>query len=100
MSEPGTESQAAAGSAQETLFDFPCRYPIKAMGRAGGDFQSVVVEIVARHAPGFQASNVALRESSGGKWLAVTITIEARSRAQLDAIYRDLTAHELVVWAL
>lgn len=84
----------------EGLLQFPCRFPIKAMGRADADMEAIVVEIVGRHAPGFDAAAVRVRASSGGKWLAVTVTIEAESRAQLDAIYQDLTAHESVVWAL
>lgn len=84
----------------EGPFQFPCRFPIKAMGRAEADIEAIVVAIVGRHAPGFDAAAVRVRPSSGGKWLAVTVTIEAESQAQLDAIYRDLTAHESVVWAL
>jgi uncharacterized protein len=82
------------------LLQFPCRFPIKAMGRADCDVEAIVVEIVRRHAPGFEAAAVRVRASSGGKWVAVTVTIEAQSRAQLDAIYRDLSAHDSVVWAL
>ena len=85
---------------QDSLFEFPCQFPIKAMGRADGDFASVVVEIVSRHAPGVDATAMCVRPSRGGKWIAVTLTIEAQSRPQLDAIYRDLSAHEQVVWAL
>lgn len=81
-------------------FDFPCRYPIKALGPAGGDFLALVLELVGRHVPGLDPSAASVRPSSGGKWLAVTVVIEAQSRAQIDAIYRDLTAHEQVVWAL
>ena len=84
----------------DDLFDFPCQFPIKAMGRAGGGFEAVVLEIVRRHAPSLSADALSVRPSSGGKWLAVTVTIEAESRAQLDAIYRDLSDHELVVWAI
>ncbi len=84
----------------DTLFEFPCRFPIKAMGRADASFEAVVVEIVRRHAPDFDETAVTSRSSSGGKWLAVTLSIEAQSKAQVDAIYRDLTDHELVVWAL
>ena len=84
----------------EGLLQFPCRFPIKAMGRADSDMEAIVIEIVRRHAPDFDATAVRVRASSGGKWLAVTVTIEAESRAQLDAIYQDLTAHESVVWAL
>ncbi|MCF7984759.1 MAG: DUF493 domain-containing protein [Thiohalocapsa sp.] len=84
----------------ETLLEFPCRFPIKAMGRAGTRVEAVVVDIVRRHAPGFHAEAITTRASSGGKWLAVTIIIDATSKRQLDAIYRELTAHELVVYAL
>jgi len=87
-------------TAEETLLEFPCAFPIKAMGRADTDIAGVVVEIVRRHAPGLDETGVTLRPSSGGKWVAVTLTIEASSKAQLDAIYMDLTAHEQIVWAL
>ena len=85
---------------EDTLLEFPCAFPIKAMGRADADIAEVVVEIVRRHAPGLDETLVTLRPSSGGKWVAVTLTIEATSKAQLDAIYSDLTAHDQIVWAL
>jgi putative lipoic acid-binding regulatory protein len=84
----------------ETLFQFPCAFPIKAVGRADGDFEALVVEIVTRHAPGWDRATLSVRGSSGGKWVSVTLTIEATSRAQLDAIYQDLSTHARVVWAL
>lgn len=84
----------------ETLFKFPCAFPIKAMGRADSALESVVVQIVNRHAPGLREGAVRTRASSGGKWLSVTVEVQATSKAQLDAIYRELTAHELVVYAL
>jgi hypothetical protein len=82
------------------LLRFPCRFPIKAMGRAEQDIEAIVVGIVGRHAPGLDGGAVRVRASSGGKWLAVTVTIEAQSRAQVDAIYQDLSAHESLVCAL
>lgn len=87
-------------SNDETLLTFPCLFPIKAVGKADGDFESLVVQIVARHAPGLDRTTVRVRGSSGGNWVSVTLTIEATSKAQLDAIYRDLTAQSEVVWAL
>lgn len=79
---------------------FPCSFPIKAMGLAGADFDAVVVGIVRRHAPDMAEAAVAVRPSAEGKYLAVTVTIQAQSRAQLDAIYRDLVACEQVLMAL
>ncbi len=84
----------------ETLLQFPCRFPIKAMGAAGGDFAPLVLEIVRRHAPDLDETQVKVRESRGGRWVSVTVVIEAVSKVQLDAFYRELSAHERVVWAL
>jgi putative lipoic acid-binding regulatory protein len=84
----------------ETLLEFPCRFPIKAMGKAGEGFDSLVARLVRRHAPDLGEDAVTLRESRGGKWVSVTFVIEATSQQQIDAIYRDLSACEKVVWAI
>ena len=85
---------------QESLLEFPCSFPIKAMGLADSDLAGQVLEIVQRHAPGVGQSAMSIRPSRGGKWISVTLVIEAHSKSQLDAIYQELTANELVVWAL
>jgi putative lipoic acid-binding regulatory protein len=85
---------------QATLLDFPCAFPIKAMGRNGNDFETVVSEIVFRHARLFAGEQVRARPSGAGNFLSVTITISAESRAQLDRIYQDLTDCEQVLMAL
>jgi putative lipoic acid-binding regulatory protein len=54
------------------------------------------VAVVLRHAPDFVAETVEMRASSGGKYLAVTCTIRATSKQQLDDLYRELTGHPLV----
>jgi hypothetical protein len=79
---------------------FPCTFPIKAMGLASGTFASVVVGIVRRHVPEVAEAAITVRPSAAGKYLAVTVTIEARSQVQLDAIYQDLVACEQVLMAL
>ncbi len=85
---------------QDTLFSFPCTFPIKAMGRADCGLDALLIEILSRHAPGFDHATLKIRPSRGGKWIAVTVTIEAQSKFQLDAIYQELSAHPQVVWAL
>jgi putative lipoic acid-binding regulatory protein len=91
---------APSAETPDTLIEFPCRFPIKAMGLAGAEFEALVVEIVARHLDRLEDVEVRTRHSRGGKWVSVTLTIEARSRDQLDAIYRDLTAHESIAWVI
>ncbi len=100
MNNRNPQAAAPAPAADETLLAFPCTFPIKAMGAADTEIEAAVREILSRHAPDLVPTAVTTRLSSGGKWLAVTARIPARSKAQLDAIYRELSAHELVVYAL
>lgn len=80
-------------------FDFPCRFPIKAIG-SGDDLDLIVCEIIRRHAPNLGESAVSTRSSSKGNYTAVTVTITAESRQQLDNIYLELTAHDRITMAL
>lgn len=82
------------------LLKFPCDFPIKVMGRAGDAFQAEIVRLVRRHVPDLGEGAVQLRESRGGNYVSVTVTVRATSRDQLDAIYRDIHACEQVVMAL
>ncbi|HEY3486648.1 MAG TPA: DUF493 domain-containing protein [Gammaproteobacteria bacterium] len=77
----------------ETLFKFPCRFPIKAMGRSIIGMEATIVEIVRKHVAEIDVISVKTRLSAGGKYIGVTVTITATSRVQLDAIYMDLTSH-------
>lgn len=85
---------------EETLLEFPCQFPIKAMGKSSAQFDLTVVEIVRRHVDDLNEGAVSSRPSKGGKYTSVTVVIEATSRAQLDAIYQDLTDHPEVLMAL
>ncbi|MBI5329846.1 MAG: DUF493 domain-containing protein [Betaproteobacteria bacterium] len=77
----------------ESLLVFPCAFPIKVMGVNSDVFTQEIVEIVRIHAPDFAAESVQMRASAGGNYLAVTCTIRADSRSQLDDLYRALSAH-------
>ncbi|HEX7028742.1 MAG TPA: DUF493 domain-containing protein [Gammaproteobacteria bacterium] len=79
--------------ADETLFEFPCEFPIKAMGRGIIGLEQTVIEIVSRHVEDFDTVNVKTNPSRRGKYISITVTITATSRAQLDSIYMELTAH-------
>ena len=94
MSDPFIE----AGS--EDIFQFPCDFPIKIMGPTTDGFAQTIMGIVLQHAPDFDPATLEMRSSSTGKYLSVTCTIRATSRAQLDALYRDLSGHPSVVMVL
>lgn len=85
---------------QETLLEFPCKFPIKAMGRQEEGFEPLVTGIVLSRASLYPGEAVTTSPSSNGKYISVTIVIEAISKGQLDSIYQDLTDCEQVLIAL
>ena len=75
---------------QQGLLEVPCEITVKAMGLACEEFELLVVELVRNHAPNLRENAVRSRPSRGGKYLSVSISVQAHSRAQMDAIYQDL----------
>ena len=85
---------------EETLFEFPCEFPIKAMGKSCPEMEIAIVEIMNRHVPNLSEGAIRMRPSSKGTYTAITVTIQAHSKDQLDAIYLELTACELIAYAI
>jgi putative lipoic acid-binding regulatory protein len=84
----------------ETLLEVPTDFPLKIMGRAKEGFAQLVHDIVIKHAPDYDGSTMELRPSSAGTYLSVTCTIRATSKDQLDALYRELSAHPDIAMVL
>ncbi|MBV8659898.1 MAG: DUF493 domain-containing protein [Burkholderiales bacterium] len=85
---------------RETLIEFPLRFPIKVMGEMQDTFSQTIFDVVRGHAPDITETDIELRASSGGKYVSVTVTINAVSQEQLDNLYRELTSHPLVKYVL
>lgn len=79
-----------------SLLEFPTDFPLKIMGRSVEGFTEAMVAIVLEHAPDFDPATLETRPSRGGNYLALTATINATSREQLDRIYLALTGHPMV----
>jgi len=86
--------------AEDTLLEFPTDFPIKIMGEASDDFRSLAIGIVSRHFGDLDPARIEERPSKGGKYLGLTITVRAESKAQLDAAYMELTSCRQVLVAL
>jgi putative lipoic acid-binding regulatory protein len=84
----------------ESLLEFPCQVPVKAMGLWNADFDALVVGIIRRHVGDIVEGAVRSRLSRRGKYVAVTVTVTVNSSEQLECIYRDLGAHQQVVMTL
>lgn len=79
-----------------SLLEFPCDFPLKIMGQNDPHFAQSIAEVVQQHAPDFDPAHMEMRPSSSGNYMGLTCTINAVSQAQLDDLYRALTAHPLV----
>lgn len=78
---------------QAPKIEFPCeRYPIKVIGEASEGFAELVIEVMQRHAPDFDASSLVVRDSRNGRFLSVQVLITATGVEQLQAIHVDLRA--------
>ena len=81
---------------EETLLEFPCDFPLKIMGARCDEYAPAVLAVVQRHCPDYVAASTEMRPSSKGNYLSLTCTVRATSKPQLDALYRELSAHPLV----
>ena len=81
---------------EPSLIEFPCDFPIKIMGATRDGFAQAVLDVVTKHAPDFDAAAMEMRPSRGGNYLSLTCAIRATSKAQLDALYMELSAHPFI----
>ena len=84
----------------DTLLQFPCDFPLKVMGRDTPEFRQAMVEIVQRHMGEIEVAKIEERNSRDGTYLGVTYTVYATSKAQLDELYRELSANPLALMVL
>lgn len=80
----------------KSLLQYPCDYPMRVMGLNQPELLSAVLDTVRRHAPDFNPDTLETRPSRMGNYLAIRFSIMAQSRAQLDALYQELSKLPLV----
>jgi len=85
---------------KKSLLEFPCVFPLKAIGKDADGFKELIVEIVRQHVPDLTDNAVTSRGSGGGKYISVTATFVAQSQEQIDAIYYELSNHAQVLMVL
>jgi putative lipoic acid-binding regulatory protein len=81
---------------KDSLIEYPSQFPIKVMGVKADGFVHAITAVAKQFDPSFDASGIELRDSKGGNYLGITITITATSREQLDELYRTLSSHPMV----
>jgi uncharacterized protein len=77
--------------------EFPCEnYPIKVLGESGPELHTYVIDIMERHAPGFDQTRITINQSSKGRFQSLTVWITATGIDQLSALHEDLKSNPIV----
>lgn len=76
--------------------EFPCAYPVKILGRSVPEFESVVLDVIEQHSPGFSRESISVRASREGTFVSLTVEITATGKPQLQALHQDLMSTGLV----
>lgn len=76
---------------------FPCVIDVKIFINNLTSEESVIREFVMQQLENKHLLDWNSRESSGGKYLAITARVDAQSREHIDGLYQVLTDHERVI---
>jgi putative lipoic acid-binding regulatory protein len=85
---------------EDTLLEFPCKFPVKAMGRDTPEFHETVRRLVEDHTGPLDDDVIQTSLSRNGRFVSITITVSAESQEQLDNIYRAISSNNDVLMAL
>ena len=69
------------------------------MGKNCPEFTTATLAIFRHQFPKLGESAIQIRESKNQRYLSLTVNVHAKSKAQMDALYQELTAskHSLFV---
>jgi putative lipoic acid-binding regulatory protein len=85
---------------EESGFQFPLEIRLRVIGHDADDLTEFVYQRVLQYVPDLTLAQLDTRPSGGGKYLAVRVAFTADSREQLDNIFRDLSAHERILYII
>ncbi len=86
---------------EESAIQFPCDFMIKMMGRTEGDFEKNALDIVKQHFPDVDDAHIQKRPSKDNNYISLSVTVLARTKQELDALYQDLSKCKdilMVLW--
>jgi putative lipoic acid-binding regulatory protein len=77
----------------ETLFEFPCQFPIKIMANPQKSTMDFILNVFEKNVPEYDSIDFKIRESKTGKYISITATFTAKNKEQLDTIYSEISSH-------
>ena len=84
----------------DSVFEFPCEFPIKVICKNLENISELILQVSQKHAPDLTRDNLSTALSHSDKYISVTVTLNARSREQLDSIYVELNQLEETIMLL
>lgn len=87
-------------SDEDTLLEFPCKFPIKVMGYSGPRLREDIERAIAEHSASSFPVDIQTRPSRTGKYMAYTVTCTFHSKSELDAMYRAFISIDSVSMVL
>ena len=81
-------------------FQFPGTFELSAMGAADSGLEDSIPKLLEDAGITVLRETVARRDSSGGNYVAIKLSIRADSREQYEAAHAALRAHPDVKWTL
>lgn len=89
------------GQQEPPKIEFPCEdYPVKIMGDSGAEFHAFTLEVMERHAPGFDQNRITVKTSRNGRFQSITVFITATGVEQLEALHKELQASDMTKMVL
>ena len=82
------------------LITYPADMSIKAMGLNANEFEACVIGLVSPIIAPQKPDKIDTRESSGGKYLSVTVRFKASDAAQYELVYSALRDDARVLFTL
>ncbi|NRA55038.1 MAG: DUF493 family protein [Gammaproteobacteria bacterium] len=84
----------------DEILDFPCDFGFRIMGLAQDELPNVVNAVFDLHAPGDYKQKPGIRASSSGKYNSISYTVRVQSKQQIELLYTELSAIDIVRYVL
>ena len=81
---------------KETLFEFPCQFPIKIMANPDKETTNFILNVFEKYVTDYNNIDFKIKESKTGKYISITAMFEAENKEQLDNIYKEVSSHSKV----
>jgi len=84
----------------DELLEFPCDFGFRIMGLAQDDLPEHIETVLDQHVANDYKRLPGLRKSSSGKYHSISYTVKVQNKEQIELLYKELSAVEIVKYVL